>query len=278
LAALTSGHIGFPCAPKAAIAFKKRQVKLVGFIKQYLRRASKSPAVYSLARRMMLLGQYILRRPDEPDLRAFQSFRKHSGLVVDIGANGGQSAFAFAHLLPGYEIISFEPNPALWPELDFAARWLGPKFSYRKLGLGPAPAAMTLFVPCVGDLPITTRASLSETDAVAHCATLEAETGKSASIIEIEVQIAPFDSLELRPDFIKIDVEGFELGVLEGMRRTLTETRPIVMAESNSNNEACWELLKGCGYCIFWYDRQARALVEQRQAKANNWFAVPIRA
>jgi FkbM family methyltransferase len=223
----------------------------------------------------MLLGQFVLRRPDEPDLRAFQSFRKQSGLVVDIGANGGQSAFAFAHLLPGYQIISFEPNPALWPELDFAARWLGSKFSYRKLGLGPAPAVMTLFVPCVGDLPITTRASLSKEDAAAHCATLEAETGRPASIAEIEVQIVTFDSLDLRPDFIKIDVEGYELGVLEGMRRTLSEARPIIMAESNSNDEACWALLEGCGYRILWFDRETRVLVEQAKGRSNNWFAVP---
>jgi FkbM family methyltransferase len=223
----------------------------------------------------MLLGQYVLRRPDEPDLLAFKTFGRTSGLVVDIGANGGQSAFAFAHLLKGHRIISFEPNPALWPDLDFAARWLGEKFCYRKLGLGPESATMTLFVPQIGELAITTRASLSRSDADAHCKLLETETGRSVSIIEIEVEIATFDSLDLKPDFVKIDVEGYELGVLQGMTRTLSEARPVIMAESNSNNEHCWAILNKFDYRIAWFDHGFGRFEERPTGKANNWFALP---
>ena len=46
------------------------------------------------------------------------------------------------------------------------------------------------------------------------------------------------DSLELTDiSFIKIDVEGYELQVLEGARETLTRCRPLVLVEQGGNEE-----------------------------------------
>lgn len=195
--------------------------------------------------------------------------------MVDIGANGGQSAIAFAFILPRHEIVSFEPNPALWPELDFVANVLGARFSYRRVGLGPEAGSMTLFVPHLGNLPITTRASLSREDALAHCETLEKEVNRKAAVRETTVDVVTFDSLGLRPDAIKIDVEGYELHVLEGMRQTLAACRPMLMIESNAKDDECRELLADLGYRLAYFDRRTRKLVDTPIAGAGNWFAIP---
>jgi FkbM family methyltransferase len=54
------------------------------------------------------------------------------------------------------------------------------------------------------------------------------------------------------PDVLKIDVEGSELAVLRGARRTLAESRPIVIAELHNAGLAaeCGALLGALGYAV----------------------------
>jgi FkbM family methyltransferase len=58
----------------------------------------------------------------------------------------------------------------------------------------------------------------------------------------------------VRPNLIKIDVEGTELAVLRGARQTLMEFRPVVLVEIHDqgakHEEEVRDLLKACGYAI----------------------------
>jgi len=48
------------------------------------------------------------------------------------------------------------------------------------------------------------------------------------------VNILPLDSLDLKNvDFLKLDVEGFELFALQGAARTIDRCRPVVLIEEN---------------------------------------------
>ena len=51
-----------------------------------------------------------------------------------------------------------------------------------------------------------------------------------------------FDDLGLHPLVIKIDVEGLELDVLQGMEGTLAEDEPLLLIEQNSSSAsvAAW--------------------------------------
>ncbi len=228
-----------------------------------------------MARRAMLLGQWAIRKPDEADFAAFKEMRNEKGLVVDIGANGGQSAIAFSFLLPKFDILSFEPNPALWRDLEFVARIIGRRFSFRKIGLGPAADAMTLYVPQLGALPVTTRASLDRAAAEAHCERLAKEVGQKPDIKETTVEIVAFDDLGLHPDIVKIDVEGYELHVLEGMTRTLETDKPVLLLESNPDDRACMELLWRLGYRFYYFDLATGRVTADPQHRTRNWFAAP---
>jgi len=57
-----------------------------------------------------------------------------------------------------------------------------------------------------------------------------------------------------RVDLIKIDVEGNELGVLQGAIGTLTRFRPMLFMETGHENEEkrvlIHEILSSCGYAI----------------------------
>ncbi|PQA87906.1 FkbM family methyltransferase [Hyphococcus luteus] len=241
-----------------------------------LRKTIKNPRIYGYLRRALLAAQFVARSPDEPDFRAFKGLKKSAGgLVVDIGANGGQSAVAFAVHCPGFRILSFEPNPQLWPDLDFIKGMLGARFDFHKIGLADREGMLPLYVPCIGGLPVTTRASLSAAAAAEQAEALARETGQKGSVAEQSVEIGVFDALGLRPDAVKIDVEGRELGVLKGMRETLRESAPVLMVENNPTADACQAFLSDFGYRFFLWDGNERRFHEAPPGSARNWFALP---
>lgn len=51
-------------------------------------------------------------------------------------------------------------------------------------------------------------------------------TGVSANVVRI-------DDFDLSPDFIKLDVEGYELFALKGGERTVMKSKPFIMVELN---------------------------------------------
>ena len=67
------------------------------------------------------------------------------------------------------------------------------------------------------------------------------------------VRLIPLDALEKgRVDFIKIDVEGMELEVLEGARQIIERCHPAMMIEAiKTDQSALFELLSGYGYRVY---------------------------
>ena len=57
------------------------------------------------------------------------------------------------------------------------------------------------------------------------------------------------DSLHLAPNVIHLDVEGHELEVLEGSRKTLEAHKPVIVSEIKPDKRfMVWELLREYGY------------------------------
>ena len=51
----------------------------------------------------------------------------------------------------------------------------------------------------------------------------------------------------IQPNFIKIDVDGYEMNVLKGLRQTITKFKPIMVIETNDDYEVL-NFLKECNY------------------------------
>jgi FkbM family methyltransferase len=124
--------------------------------------------------------------------------------IWDIGANIGDHTYFYLSL--GKTVISFEPNPIAFKCLEHNC-----------------PEAYVLNVAASNKSGVLSFTSLDNV---------------GASYIDnngtINVSAEPLDSINLpAPQFVKIDVEGWEPNVITGMLKTLEEYKPMVFVEVN---------------------------------------------
>jgi FkbM family methyltransferase len=150
--------------------------------------------------------------------------------VLDVGANIGMITLCAADEVGEHGLVeSFEPNPACLARLDEHIRLNGlGNVVVHPVGLSSEPASMKLRVQANRDAP----SPHSGTGTLADVR----ETATDVIVGEYDVEVRRGDDIVFeRPDrpvrLIKIDVEGFELNVLKGLRRTLERWMPMVVTE-----------------------------------------------
>ena len=224
----------------------------------------------------MLVANYFLRSPHEPDFRLFAAFPDLKGPFVDVGANGGQSVVSFSIFCPQSVILSFEPNVELHGELSFVFRWLKRNGSRLiPVALGETDGTATLYIPHQGSLPIDAQASMVQ-DA-------EGDDNPAAGLRPVEVEMRAFDSLSAEelcmdhdPEVVKIDVEGYEWPVVRGMTGMLGRANPLVMFERSESFEDVRRELTALGYKLYDYDPDRNLLTETSpESDRINVFALP---
>lgn len=138
-------------------------------------------------------------------------------LAIDVGAHFGMNSMAYSRLFKS--VVSFEPHPGLYRQAlkHFRLNKIS-NVELHNFALGNRKARLKIFTP-------------PENDGRSR---LVADSASSPS-----VDVRRLDTFELEPDFIKIDVEGFEAKVLKGAVKTLSRSRPVVLVETNGNVE--WE-------------------------------------
>lgn len=69
-----------------------------------------------------------------------------------------------------------------------------------------------------------------------------------------KVKVIMLDELNLTPDFIKIDTQGFEKNVLLGSIETIKKTKPVILAEVAKKGpvKELLDILQPIGYEISW--------------------------
>jgi FkbM family methyltransferase len=136
------------------------------------------------------------------------------GDVIDVGAFEGWYSVLLAPKLGGSTMVSCEPDPSAYTELQTTLGMLGHLFT--------APTFVPLPLP-LGD---GTPASVTQPEGAHPRFAGAADGGVPAPTIDALVE-----TLGLAPGLVKIDVEGAEPFVLRGMQGTLRAHRPAVMLE-----------------------------------------------
>ncbi|HAF62450.1 MAG TPA: hypothetical protein DCK95_09000 [Anaerolineaceae bacterium] len=182
----------------------------------------------------------------EIDLQAaFRKFCKPGMTVYDIGANIGYiSLMAAKQAGETGHVIAFEPLPANCERLR------------KNIALNNLQTRITLQQSAVVDNPGRITFMVHRSGAMGKA---QGSLGRDEQYIDrVEVDAIGLDDFiflkqNLRPDLIKMDIEGGEALAVAGMQRTLSEIRPVILIEIHSHQalERVWQALHNANYQVF---------------------------
>jgi FkbM family methyltransferase len=174
------------------------------------------------------------RLSDEPDLAAIALLTKPGDTVFDLGANFGLFTRFLSESVGGSgRVFSFEPTADMFSVLSNNCSHLGlANTSVHRTALSDRTGTSEMVIPVRND------GSLNHYEASLAGADQGGTDGK-----KITVETSTLDDFCShhgigKIDFIKCDVEGHELEVLEGARNSLLHHRPTLLLEVNDPLDA----------------------------------------
>ncbi len=154
----------------------------------------------------------------------FAPFVPPDAVVLDVGAHAGQFAKLFAAMAPRGRVFAFEPSAyarsVLAPAMAVGGRG---RVEIVPVGLSDRPGELVLHTP------IKRRGGLGYGTAHLGGAGEGALVDQSVALTTLDA-FAEARGLE-RLDFVKMDIEGWELRALTGGRRTLARFQPTLYLE-----------------------------------------------
>lgn len=181
--------------------------------------------------------------PNEELLDILRAFVGAKSTVLDIGAHIGTFSVPASRYVK--EVIAFEPSAESFALLSKNSAQNSANVSLRNHALGAVPGTGALEVRAASN------------------------AGAHTLVQGSDFEVAALDHKDVQADFIKMDVEGMELQVLEGARKLIAASRPVVVFEVNLSqlraHSASPRLLQhyfeGYGYRLYAPLRQAHTLV-----------------
>lgn len=154
----------------------------------------------------------------ESELGLVHHFARSGSVAVDVGANHGVYTHTLSRAVGRRgHVLAYEPQARLAAYVRAGTSRAG-NVTVHEAAVGKCPGTAELTVPLREGRPETA------------WATLRADAGPGDRR-QVQLRVLDEDLTGLTPSFIKIDVEGFELAVVEGALKTLERARPVTMIE-----------------------------------------------
>jgi FkbM family methyltransferase len=154
----------------------------------------------------------------EPEISRLRQYAPSGGIAVDAGANIGLWTYAMASAGIFDAVLAFEPNGDLTGDLVSAQL---PSVRVIHKALSNTRGVRHLHIPRRDGVVLLGWASLEDDVALdlENCQDIQVETARLDDEVTAPVR------------FLKVDVEGHELHVLDGARRTVNVSRPVCLIE-----------------------------------------------
>lgn len=164
---------------------------------------------------VMSMGAY-----EKKELEMCRQLLQDGQTFIDVGANIGWYSLQLARLFPAATVLAIEPIPATFEYLK------------QNIHLNGLTNIQSFNCGCWKEMDTLTFSYYPEQSGNASILNVSGYEG-AQPIKCLVVKLDDFAKQRgLHPDFIKIDVEGAELRVLEGAGKILKRDQPIILAES----------------------------------------------
>jgi FkbM family methyltransferase len=167
---------------------------------------------------------------------------RRSRCFVDVGANCGIYTVLGCAINPDVRVVAVEPVPKIFAALA------------NNVTQNHFDGRVTLLNVAFGNANETVAFHEAEGATMGSLA-VDGYHGQRGKVIQVQCRTLDsiVEELHLEPDFLKIDVEGFEHVVLSGASRTLSEYRPRIVLEANPGDPAgaMTEILSKYGYGFY---------------------------
>jgi len=179
--------------------------------------------------------------------------------LLDVGANTGQYGLQIKSRIPDIELHSFEPSHTAFEKLKKVASDYE-NWNVYQLGLGSESIQLELFATEAG----SASASLLKKDS-----TFGREQLINSEIVQIETLDRFLQNNPLiKPNVLKLDIEGFELRCLEGAKDSISQLQIIQFEFGEVNIDAriffrdFWNFFRANGFELYRITRSRPLKIE----------------
>lgn len=193
----------------------------------------------------------------DAELLLLEFLLNKNSIFFDIGANKGEYALYAEKYIPANQIYLFEPEQ----KLNYQLKHIFPQSHVLPLALSDKKGEFQFKIPlingvldnCLSSLEVN-RKEDNETEAIIY----KVKTDSLDNFVTQQV---------LKPDLIKIDVEGHELSVLKGAANYIAQHHPTLIIEieqrhhQNMDIELVFTDFKQQGYRCYYFSKKAMQLL-----------------
>ncbi len=206
--------------------------------------------------------------------------KNNNKIILDIGANDGISIKAIRNFVSDIAICSIEPSKKNFEKLKKLKKKINNLKIYNyAVSNKSSKKKICLFQPFYKNFALSPFDSLTIENVFKSMKSslFIKNIKKKIHIKKSLVKITKVDNLNLRPCFMKIDIQGHEYHCIMGSLKTIKKHIPIIMVEIENDLKAekkIYKVLKKLNYRRFIFRSKEKLLKEHKGEKSLNIFFV----